>query len=201
MSALVPIAIKPQVEYLLDTCWACQKPVKQVYGYFEPLEDAEAEGGWHERAFSVASISVDLAEIMTKVSNSELTAPGLNTLVERTSVRGNRTNWAHSNLCLHCRAPQDNFHLGKKSREALYGLTPAPDDEGYEMWDDERITNPAIGLAPIERVVRGNGSWVIHLPTASRSRDSTGPTSFFPPNFSYEPVTHQCEGPIHGRLE
>jgi hypothetical protein len=160
-----------QVEFLLDTCWACQKPVKQVYGYFESLEDAEEGGDWHERHFTVAGISDDLAEVMTKVSNSELAAQGLNIIGERNSVRGKPTNWPYSNLCLHCRAPQNNFHLGEKLRKALYGLTPDPDGERFERWDDERITNPPVGLAPIDRMVVGSGHWVLHPAAVTPASD------------------------------
>lgn len=158
----VPEYSRPlHVEYLLDTCWKCQQPVKQVYGHLETLEDAET-WGWHERPFTVASISKDLAGVMLAVSNDELAAAGLNLITERKMIRGKPTHWGFCNLCLHCRAPQDNFHLGQKLRAALFGLTPDPDNEAFEIWDDERITNPSVGLEPIDRKVPGAGHWVFH---------------------------------------
>ncbi|MCW5640977.1 MAG: hypothetical protein KIT63_02630 [Rhodoferax sp.] len=159
----VPVWNKPaHVEYLLDTCWKCNKPVKQVYGYLAELDDAE-KWNWHERPFSVASISTDLAEVLRQVGNEILAAEGLNPITERTTVRGKATNWGFTNLCLHCRAPQDNFHVGLKLKKALFGLTPDPTDAGYEVWDDERRTDPPVGLAPIARTVKGSGHWVFNI--------------------------------------
>lgn len=160
----IPEYDKPaHVEYLLDTCWKCSKPVKQVYGYLADLSDAE-KWSWHERPFSVASISTDLAEVLQEVGNEKLAAAGLNLVTERTTVRGKATNWGFTNLCLHCRAPQDNFHVGQKLQKALSGLAPGPGDAGYEAWNDESVTDPQVGLAPIARTVKGSGRWVFAKP-------------------------------------
>lgn len=145
------------VEYLLDTCWSCHKPVKQVYGYL-PTPDASEKWGWHERPFTIASISTDLMEVTLEVTADELAEHGLNVVGERTTVRGKPTNWGFSNLCRHCLAPQDNFHLGQKLGEAIHGLIPTPESSAFESWA-EPSANPPIGLAVIDRKVKAAGYW------------------------------------------
>lgn len=143
-----------QVEYLQDTCWACQKPVKQVYGHLKRLEDAEGE--WHERAFTVASLSQALESVLTVITNDELAAKGLNTIKRNDVIRGKTTNWPYSNACLHCRAPQNNFHVGEKLREALYGpVSEPPSAAAGGLAERESLT----GYAPISRKVQGMGRW------------------------------------------
>jgi len=154
----VPEFSRPlHVEFLHDTCWACKKPVKQVYGHYKSVE--HAEGGWHERAFTVASLSRALEELQDVVSNAELIAAGLNPIGRQDAIRGKATKWPHSNLCLHCRAPQNNFHLGEKLRTDFYGLTPASEEPGYENWDDDKGREQFHGLVPIPRVIKGSGYW------------------------------------------
>lgn len=143
-----------QVEYLQDTCWACQKPVKQVYGYLKRLEDANGE--WHERAFTVASLSKALESVLTVITNDELAAQGLNSIERYDVVRGKPTNWPYSNACSHCRAPQNNFHVGEKLRAALYG----PDSELPVTKAGSVVARESLtGYAPISRVVQGPGRW------------------------------------------
>lgn len=143
-----------QIEFLRDVCWACQKPVKQVYGYLNRIEDAEGE--WHERYFTVASLSKALEAVLTVVTNDELAAQGLNRIERYDVIRGEPTNWPYSNACLHCRAPQNNFHIGEKLRTALYGpdCEPAVGTAGAVV-ECEALT----GYAPISRVARGLGRW------------------------------------------
>lgn len=145
------------VEYMLDTCWSCHKPVKQVYGYLAAPEEAE-KWGWHERPFSVASISTDLMEVTLEVSAAELVKHGLNGVGERSTVGGKATNWGFSNLCRHCNAPQDNSHLGQKLREVLHGLVRSPGSRDFESWN-EPIASPPIGLARIDKKVQTGGYW------------------------------------------
>jgi hypothetical protein len=147
------------VEYFLDTCWKCNTEVKQVYGYLAELKDAE-KWNWHERPFTVASISTDLAEVLQQVGNEKLEALGLNQITERKTVGGKATNWGFTNLCRHCRAPQNNFHVGQALRKKLFRMMPDTADAGYEAWDEERITTPSVGLASIARTVKGTGQWV-----------------------------------------
>lgn len=145
------------VEYMPDTCWSCHNPVRQVYGYLASLDDS-AKWGWHERPFTIASISTDLMEVALEVRAAELSKHGLNIIGERTTVRGKPTNWGYSNFCQHCHAPQDNFHLGQKLREALYGLTPSPSDSDSENWTEPSL-NPQVELAEIDRMVQFGGHW------------------------------------------
>jgi hypothetical protein len=158
----VPECSRPiQIEFLPDICWACKKPIKQVFGYYES-EDSEDEDdgfGWHDRALTVASLSTALEGVQDVVSNEELIAAGLNPIGRQNVIHGKPTKWPHCNLCLHCRAPQNNFHLGEKLRADLYGLTPVPNDANFEQWDEDRSRERLNGLMPIPRMVTGSGYW------------------------------------------
>ena len=157
----VPESSRPlQVEFLPDTCWTCHKQVKQVYGYLESLEDAEGE--WHERAFTVASLSTALEKVQEVISNDDLAAQGLNLVGTQAIIRGKVTNWPYCNVCLHCRAPQNNFHLGKKLRAEWYGMTSDQDDRLHDRLNDNKYRETSTGVAPIARIVKGRGCWVFN---------------------------------------
>lgn len=161
----VPEYSRPiQVEFFPDTCWACKKPNKQVFGYFEGEVEADDQYGFHERAFTGASMSTALEELQEVVSNEELITAGLNPIGQQDVIHGKPTKWPHCNLCLHCRAPQNNFHLGEKLRVDLYGLTPVSDDADFEQWDEDRSRTQLNDLAPIPRVVKGGGYWELKPP-------------------------------------
>lgn len=146
------------VEYLNDTCWACKKPVKQAYGYFEDPEDAD--GDWHERALTIASLSSDLQGVQAVVDNSELIAAGLNLIAKQSVSQGKVTKAPfYCNLCLHCRAPQNNFHLGEKLRAALYEGADELDGTGVENDGDDVGGQPSLGLAALARMHKGAGYW------------------------------------------
>ncbi len=143
-----------QVEYLQDICWACKKTVKQVYGYLNRLEDAEGE--WHERAFTVASLSTALAAVAAVITNDELAARGLNRIERRDIIRGKATQWPYANACIHCRAPQSNYHVGEKLRTELYGLADGP-VAGSGDHVEERVA--LTGYVPIPRRCHAAGRW------------------------------------------
>lgn len=157
----VPEYSRPlQVEFLPDTCWACKKPVKQVYGFLESLD--EAEGEWHERAFTVASLSTALLAVHAEIGNDELISKGLNPIGMREVIQGKPTKWPYCNLCLHCRAPQNNFHLGEKLRA-----------DSYERGDDDPDRAQSASRMPLDRMVKGSGYWefkpVAVLPTTPQA--------------------------------
>lgn len=156
----VPEYSRPHyVEFMHDTCWACQKPVKQIYGHLNgssipeganPMEDEY--GGWHERHFTVASLSQALESVLTLISSEQLRAQGLNAIGTRDVINGKPTHWKYSNFCIHCRAPQNNFHVGERLSKALYGARESEDE----------CAEPKFGLTPIPRLVKGAGEWVFH---------------------------------------
>lgn len=112
------------IEFMEDICWACKRPVKQVYGHFDYLEpDGTQAEEWHPRAFTVAFLSKALEDILSVASNDELAAAGLNLITKRDVVRGKPTSWPFCNQCPHCRAPQDNYHVGEKIRKMLITVT------------------------------------------------------------------------------
>lgn len=143
------------VEYLDDTCWSCHAPVKQVYGLLRTLDEDDYGP---DRHFSVAAVSTSLLGVLAEVDNSELDAAGLNTIVERTVIKGKPTRWGFINLCTHCQAPQDSFHLGEKLRKALYGVYTDPQYPGSEVHEEPEF-NPPVGTVKIERWTKGQGRW------------------------------------------
>lgn len=159
---VVPEFSQPlQVEFLPDTCWACKLPVKQVFGYFECLEDTEE--WWEERAFSVASLAIDLEKLQAVISNEELVAAGLNPIGRQYVIHGKVTKWPQCNLCLHCGAPQNNFHIGEKLRADFKGNPVGyvvPDEGELDNWKND-APEQSNGLMPIPRIVKGSGQWEI----------------------------------------
>jgi len=133
------------VEVMADVCWACKKPMWHVFGYIEGMQIGEAPPEeWHERYFTVAQLSKALEELQQLVSNEELKAAGLNTVMKASHICGKPTNWPHCNRCFHCGAPQNNHHVGEKLRALYYGA-------------DERA---GFDLVPFNRIGRGVGRWV-----------------------------------------
>lgn len=159
----VPEYSRPHfVEFMHDVCWACKKPVKQVYGHIDGSglpdgidPDVDDLGqSWHEKHFTVASLSQYLEAVLTLIGSDELRAQGLNAIGTRDVINGKPTRWGYSNFCFHCRAPQNNFHVGERLRKALYGTSESEDDSA----------EPEVGYAPIPRLVKGEGGWVYHAP-------------------------------------
>jgi hypothetical protein len=132
------------VEYLRDTCWACQKPVKQVCGM-----TSSDDPHWWFRPMTVPSLSQMLLGVDQSVQADELRAQGLNEIGKQQIIQEKRTHWPHCNLCLHCRAPQNNYHVAEKLREAFQSL-----DRG-----DADFESP-LGTDSFERVERGMPRWV-----------------------------------------
>jgi hypothetical protein len=138
----IPTYSKPiYVEYMKDQCWACKAEVKQVYGYLTEPEDEE--GDWHRRAFTPASMSTALEEILPVVTNKELLSEGLNFIGKMDVIQGKKTHWPYCNHCIYCHAPQNNFHVGKKLEKIFY----------REGKDNE------LGNTSFEREEQGDGYW------------------------------------------
>ncbi len=170
----IPEYNKPlYVEFMPDTCWSCQRAVKQVYGHLEKLEHTQGE--WHPRACTPASISTALESVQAVISNEELVAQSINPIGKRDVIRGKKTNWPYSNLCLHCRAPQENFQFGEKLR--TYLNSPefyVPEDDG-ENWEENcnedgnesyRVSEAdkealKARLCAINRTIKGGGRWLL----------------------------------------
>lgn len=142
----IPEYSKPlHVEFMNDNCWACQQPIKQVYGYLANIApDGESYEDWHERAFTVATISKALEAVFAVVSNEELRSDGLNPIGKIDEIRGKPTSWPYCNQCMYCGAPQNNFHIGEKLREIIYG----------------RGGGNKLSIASFDRKVFGTGRWM-----------------------------------------
>lgn len=147
------------VDVIPDTCWACKKPVKQVYGHYA-AETEDFEDFRLERHYTPASLSKELEELAEKVGNDELRSAGLNIVGTQQVIHGKKTAYPYCNLCIHCRAPQNNFYVGEKIQAREHALyCPTGDDsnalptEAQSSADDFYVAFP--------RTQSGAGEWVL----------------------------------------
>ncbi|MDP1686106.1 hypothetical protein [Hydrogenophaga sp.] len=156
------------VQFIEDECWACKQPVKQVLEHLagSSTPDGEAltaedfyEGRWDSPAYTVASISKLLEAMRAVVSNDELAAQGLNLIGRKDVINGKPTRFPFCNMCLHCRAPQNNHFLSQRLLAVRQGQA------FFESMDEERASAPvetgAFGVALIPRELEGRGLWLL----------------------------------------
>lgn len=169
------------VEYMEDNCWACKTPVRQVLEHLHGggiegvalTPDDFYAGRWEPSPNTVPSISKRLEALQADISNVELVAQGLNLIGRKDVINGKPTGYPFCNLCLHCRAPQNNFHLSRRIAEHMRQLERPP----HEWTSEDRYTSeqqeavPSIfGIAVIPREVKGCGIWALReLPTEATS--------------------------------
>lgn len=160
------------VEFIEDICWSCKRPVRQIFDHVhgDHAPDGEVltmetvhEGRWHEPAYTVAGLSNLIEKTHAVVTNEELIAQGLNPIGRRDAINGRPTRFPYCNLCRHCRAPQNNFHLSQRIYSEL-NKRDACADEGFfdEILKDDVTLSHGIsvfGLAMIPRTVFGSGFW------------------------------------------
>lgn len=177
----VPNYSKPHlVEFIEDACWACKLPIKQVVehlhggrlpegGALTP-EDFYA-GRWDPPAYTVASLSNMLEAVQADIPNDELAAQGLNLIGRRDVINGKQTRFPFCNMCLHCRAPQNNHFLSKRLYAAMQAQNTCEDDWSLGAPELEKKPESQIfGIAVIPREVEGRGTWVLHeLPDQATS--------------------------------
>lgn len=164
------------VEYIEDVCWACKAPVKQVLEHMNGngttalTPDDFYEGRWIDSANTVPSISNRLEALHVDISNEELAAQGLNLVGRKDVINGKPTRFPFCNLCLHCRAPQNNFHLTQRVAAGMqHGAKPAEDwTFGGPCFPEQQEEDEpsAFGIAVIPREVEGSGIWVLSEPPA-----------------------------------
>jgi hypothetical protein len=156
------------VEFIEDVCWACRRPVKQVLEHQrggrgpdgKALTAADFyEVRWDPPAYTVASLSKMLEATHAVVTNEELAAQGLNLIGRKDIISGKPTRFPFCNLCLHCRAPQNNHFLSQRLLAAMQGQTPSENvDKDPAPASDE--AHP-FGVAEIPRELEGSGLWVL----------------------------------------
>lgn len=95
-----------QIRYLNDTCWKCKRQVKQVFG-----SSIDVYG---ESANTVPNMSTVLQDFFKFITNDELRSLGLNTIGKYEHLKGNAPGFPYCNQCIHCGAPQNNYHVMKK---------------------------------------------------------------------------------------
>lgn len=165
------------VQFMEDTCWACKAPVKQVLEHMNGDYAGEGaalapadfyESRWNPSANTVPSISNRLEALQADISNGELAAQGLNLVGRKDVVNGKPTRFPFCNLCLHCRAPQNNFHLSRRITEGTQQGARPEDAWAFggpylPMQQGEDVQS-AFGVAVIPRDVEGSGVWVLNVP-------------------------------------
>lgn len=177
----VPRYSKPDlVEFIEDVCWACKAPVKQVLEHLRGGHSSGAEaltpddfyaGRWDTPFYTVPSLSNLLEAVQADITNDELAAQGLNPIDRRDVINGKPTRFPYCNLCLHCRAPQNNHFLSKKLHAAMQRQNSGEDDWLPGAPENEKEQEHQVfGIAVIPREVDGPGAWVLHeLPGTATS--------------------------------
>ena len=170
---IVPSYSKPHlVEYIEDACWACKRPVKQViehqHGGGTPdgkalTPDDFHEGRWDSPSYTVASLSIMLEAIQVDITNDELAAQGLNLIGRQDVINGKKSRFPYCNLCLHCRAPQNNHFLRKRIYATMQAQNPGEDDRALDA-SEKKPDLQTLGIALIPREVKGSGDWVLSEP-------------------------------------
>jgi len=156
----VPQVSRPVVvDVLPDICWACKKPVKQVYGHYvaetEDLEDYRLD-----RYHTPASLSKELEELAETVGNDELRSAGLNIVGKQQVIHGKKTAYPYCNLCMHCRAPQNNFYVGEKIRAREHATYCLSGDES-DVPSAEAQSSSGEFYVAFPRTLPGPGGWVL----------------------------------------
>lgn len=172
----VPQHVQPvYVEYLQDICWACKAPVKQVIEHLVRKAGTEAEvlpadsyydGRWHEPHYTVASVSNMLEKLQADIPNEELEAAGLNLVGRQDVIDGKAVRFPFCNLCLHCRAPQNNFYLVRTIHATRAKEGEVLDNFDLELFSGDKKSAPQVtgrffGVELIRRPVDGAGSWAL----------------------------------------
>jgi Competence protein CoiA-like family len=103
--------IEYNIEFFHDTCWQCLQPIKQIYGYSIDV--------YGDRAKTIPNASAILEAIHHFAPNKTLELAGLNSIVRIDTIKGKNTNYPFCNVCIHCKAPQNNFDLMRKLSEHL----------------------------------------------------------------------------------
>ncbi len=171
----IPRYSKPHlVEFVEDVCWACKSPVKQVLEHLHGGHSADEEaltpedfyaGRWDPPAYTVPSLSNSLEAVQADVTNSELAAQGLNLVARRDIINGKPTRFPYCNLCLHCRAPQNNHFLSKRLHAVMQGQNADAGDWSLDVEENEKAQEPRVfGIAVIPRHVEGGGTWILGEP-------------------------------------
>jgi hypothetical protein len=182
----IPTYSRPHlVEFIEDVCWACKKPVKQVLEHSPGGHSTEGEarrpedfyeGRWDPPVYTVAKLSSMLEAIQADISNEELQAQGLNLVGQRDFgqrdfIQGKPTRFPFCNLCIHCRAPQNNHFVSEKiyarmrAHRAAEGEGPPYSSlEAEGSQEDEALDSEerqAVNVATIPREIKGSGRWVL----------------------------------------
>lgn len=112
--------------------YKCHSPIRQIYGY--------AIGVYSEEAKTAPNASNVLENMLDFISNEDLKQLGLNTVGRFDKIKGQVINFPYCNICIHCRARQNNFYLleklnGQRGRVSKsLGSAMFLKDEGYGEW-------------------------------------------------------------------
>lgn len=97
------------VHYIQDTCWSCEKSVRQPFAYGVDV--------YFERVKTVPNCSTVLKKILDYVGNDSLLSSGINKIVSHPNFKGNIPSFPYSAECNHCGQPQANSGLIDKLKD------------------------------------------------------------------------------------
>jgi len=165
------------VEFIEDVCWACKKPVKQVLEHRNGGDSTEGEalrpehfyeGRWDPPIYTVAKLSGLIEAIHGDITNEQLKAQGLNLVGRQDVINGKPTRFPFCNLCIHCRAPQNNFFVSERiSADRRAQKAAAGEWSPYGSQEDEASDtkkHQIVNVATIPRENDGTGRWVLRRP-------------------------------------
>lgn len=132
-----------EISFLTDECWSCGRPVKQVYGYTIDV--------YGDMAKTVPNASTVLESMSRFVSNDELVSLGLNPIKRFDKFNGKVVKFPFCNACIHCGAPQNNYHLLSKLEKS------------------HSVDSPLRGTAVYISNKESSGSWRFHMSDSSPS--------------------------------
>jgi len=131
------------IHFLKDECWHCGRQVKQVYGYTIDV--------YGDMAKTVPNASTVLESMSCFISNDELASLGLNPIKRFDKFNGKIIKFLFCNACMHCGAPQNNYHLLSK------------------LGKNQSADSPLLGTAVYVSRRESSGSWRFRMPDSSRS--------------------------------
>jgi hypothetical protein len=110
------------VRYLVDVCWKCNGEINQVLGWFVDV--------YNHIGKTIPNMSSVLESISASIGNLELAKKGLNTIGKFAHMKGNAPGFPYCNVCIHCGAPQSNYHVMQRQSSKGRGYVEFPKFDG-----------------------------------------------------------------------
>lgn len=131
-----------EIHFLKDECWHCGRQVKQVYGYTIDV--------YGDMAKTVPNTSTVLESMSRFILNDELISLGLNPIKRFDTFKGKTIRFPFCNACMHCGAPQNNYHLLSKLEQ------------------NQSVDSPLLGTTTFTSGRESSGRWRFDVSLASQ---------------------------------